>query len=139
MKVFFLAIWIVLCDTGSFLRKVWLNVFTFGAWSRLAELCMNQMDDLAMLNEQQAIDRAATERQEYRLDELIRLIEMNTAIVIPGNIDAPRQTTFGAGIPIEVEGKTVEEQIAALRKAKEEAGSSATTPEPLGTISPNTK
>lgn len=139
MKVFLFSIWIVLCDAGSFLRKVWLNVFTFGAWSRLAELCMQQMDDLAMLNEQQAIDRAATERQEYRLDELIRLIEMNTAIVIPGSIDAPRQTTFGAGIPIEIEGRTVEEQLAVLRKAKDEAGPNATTPEPLGTSSPPPK
>lgn len=94
------------------LRKVYLTIVTFGAWSNLGDMCLELGDQVFTLNERLG-------KTEYRLDELMRILELNMNVVIPGHIEPARLTTFGEGVAIEREGELVADDLKKLQAEKD--------------------
>lgn len=94
------------------LRKVYLTIVTFGAWGNLGDMCLELGDQVFTLNERLG-------KTEYRLDELMRILELNMNVVIPGHIEPARLTTFGEGVAIEREGELVADDLKKLQAEKD--------------------
>lgn len=94
------------------LRKTYLTVVTFGAWNSLGDMCLELGDQVFDLSEKLG-------KTEYRLDELMRILELNMNVVIPGHIEPPRLSTFGAGVPIERERELVEADLKKLQAERD--------------------
>lgn len=101
-----------LCAAAFWLRKTYLTIVTFGAWSNLGDMCLELGDRVFELNEKNDL-------LEYRLNELMRILELNMNVVIPGHIEPPRLTTFGEGVAIEREGELVSDDLKKLQEERD--------------------
>lgn len=61
----------------------WINLITFGRWATVGEILAAQDESVSELRQ----DLDAT---IYRLDELMRLLEKEINLVIPGHLEGPR-------------------------------------------------
>lgn len=91
------------------LRSVYLNVVTFGAWGKLGNFTL----DLA---ESHWADRDRNDRTEHRLDGFMRFVETDLQVVIPGDIEPPRLTSFGEGLSTAEEFQIIRAQQERLGK-----------------------
>jgi len=94
------------------LRKTYLTIVTLGAWNNLGDMCLELGDQVFTLSEKLG-------KTEYRLDELMRILELNLNLVVPGHIEPARLTTFGEGVAIEREGELVAEDLKKLQEEKD--------------------
>jgi hypothetical protein len=110
VRYVFTSVYDFLCRHLSNLRYYYLSLVTFGAWSSLGQFVLDQSD--LIQGEKERADRL-----EYRLDGLMRFLEQTMGdLVIPSDIEPPRATTFGQGLPIEEETERFKMDIDRIRR-----------------------
>ncbi len=109
IKSIALEVWLFLAWSFYSFRSVYLNAVTLGAWKNLGSLVLDQAAELEDI-------RVATDRATYRLDCFMRLVEQDLYVVIPSDIEPPRDTTFGEGIPIGQEQHLVKKSLDTIRR-----------------------